>query len=129
MSVIQPDLERLSQLQCEIQDFGAALGIVEGRTQNEERIAGNKQREAVQPEIDRLGNIYANAFLATHTAALDYDSFVNRLEDAGGNISTLRLSPAGLMGPSDRNSQFAYGLKEFIDSGFFLKSNMPKVLK
>jgi len=129
MSVIQPDPERLSQVQNEIQDFGAALGIVDGAIQTEERIAGNKQYEAVKTEVDRLGNKLANALLATHAAHIEYENFVNQLEDAGGNVSTLRVSPAGLVNPSDRNSLYFYGLRELSEAGFLSKGEMQRVFK
>jgi hypothetical protein len=128
MSVIQPDPERLSQVQNEIQDFGAALGIIEGKIQIEERLAGNKQYEAVKPEVDRLGKRFADAFLATRDAHLEYETFVNQLEDAGGNVSVLRISPAGLVNPSERNSPYAYGLRELSETGFLPKTDVSKVL-
>ena len=127
MDVMPASMERLSQVQRELEDFCTARGIVEGKIQSEERIAGNKQREAVQPELDRLGRNFANAFLAVHTAHLEYQSLVNRLEDAGGNISTLHLSPAGLVRPTDPNSPYALGLQEFADAGYFSKSELKKV--
>lgn len=129
MNTTQSSIERLQQVQRELEDHIAARGMVAGTIQTEERIAGNKQREAAQPELDRLGRNFANAFLATRTAHLEYRSLVTRLEDAGGNISTLHLSPAGLVNPADRNSPYAFGLQEFVDAGFFSKSDMLKAFK
>ena len=129
VGIIPASNERLSKLQRELEELVAARSINSGKIQSEERIAGNKQREAAQPEIDRLGRNFANAFLAVHTAHLEYRSLVNRLEDAGGNISTLHLTPAGLLDPADRNSGYFYGICEFIDAGFLSKSDMPKVYK
>jgi hypothetical protein len=126
MNVTPASIELLPQVQRELEDLGAALGIVNGEIQTEERIAGNKQYEAVKPEVDRLGKKFADAFLALRTAHLEFDSFVNELEDAGGNVSTLRIRPNGLSHPRDSSGNYFYGLQEFVDAGFF-SSDMAKV--
>jgi hypothetical protein len=128
MNVIPPDEDFLTQTLRKLGDVIVASEIVGSTIQTEERIAGNKQREAVQPEIDRLGNIFGKAFLATRDAHIEYETFVNQLEDAGGNVSVLRISPAGLVNPSERNSPYAYGLRELSEAGFLPKTDVPKVL-
>jgi hypothetical protein len=126
MSVILADPQRISQLQGEIQDFGAADNIVDSEIQTETRLAGNRLYEAVKPEVMRLGKKFAEAFRDLHSAHLEFDNYVNRLEDAGGNVSALRIRPNGLSHPMDRSSSYYYGLIEFIDAGFFTKGDMPK---
>jgi hypothetical protein len=127
MSVIPADPEHLTQLLRELEDLNMAANIVEGAIQTETRIAGNKLYEAVKPDVARLGKKFADAFRDLHTAHLEFDRFVDKLEDAGGNVSTLRIRPNGLSSPADRSSSYMYGLLEFIDAGFSSKSDMPKV--
>jgi hypothetical protein len=129
MNMTPADEERLSQIQRELPDYYTALSIVEGRLQTEERLAGNRQYEAVKEEVNRLGSRLANAFLATYAAHVEYENFVTRLEDAGGNVSTLRVSPAGLVNPADRNSLYFYGLRELSEAGFLSKGDMPRVFE
>ena len=127
MNLIQADQELITHKIRKLEDLNIATRMNDGRIQTEERIAGNKQREAVQPEIDRLGNIFGKAFLATRDAHLAYHTFINRLEDAGGNVSMLRISPAGLVNPSERNSPYAYGLRELSEAGFLTDIDVAKV--
>jgi hypothetical protein len=128
VSDIPASTERLSQVQRELADYGTALSIIDGKIQTEEQIAGNKQYEAVKPEVDRLGKRCADAFLATRDAHVEYETIVNQLEDAHGNVSVLRISPAGLVNPSERNSPYAYGLRELSEAGFLPKTDVSKVL-
>ena len=74
-----------------------------------------------------IGKRFADAFLALRTAHLEFDSFVNELEDAGGNVSTLRIRPNGLSHPRDSSGNYFYGLRDFVDAGFFSESHMAKV--
>jgi hypothetical protein len=129
VSVVPASIERLSQVQRELTIRGTARNINTGKIQNEERIAGNKQYEAVKPEVDRLGRKFAEAFRDLHKAHLEFDEYVSRLEDAGGNVSALRIRPNGLSAPSDRSSSYYYGLIEFIDAGFVSKGDMPKAFR
>jgi hypothetical protein len=129
MNVTKADEGQLSDNLRKLGDLNTALSIVSGTTQTEERIAGNKQYEAVKPEVDRLGRKFAEAFRDLHAAHLEFDEYVSRLEDAGGNVSALRIRPNGLSAPSDRSSSYYYGMVEFIDAGFFSKGDMPKAFR
>jgi hypothetical protein len=95
----------------------------------ETRYANNKLIESVSPEITRLGKKFADAFRDLHAAHLEFDDYIDGLEDVGASVGQFRIRPNGLSHPKDLSGSYAYGLKEFIDSGFFQKSNMPKVLK
>jgi hypothetical protein len=99
MSAIQADEERLGQLLRELQDLNVAEKIIAGKIQTEERLAGNKLYEAVKPEVTRLGKRFADAFRDLHSAHLEFDQYVSQLEDAGGNVSALRIRPNGLSHP------------------------------
>jgi hypothetical protein len=120
------DIERIGALITELEDLDVASKVVDGQFQIETRIAGNKLYEAVKPEVDSLGKLFAQAFLNLHKAHFAYSNFVDEIEDAGGNVSTLRVRPNFLNHPTDSN--YFYGLESFIDAGFFKKSDMPKAL-
>jgi hypothetical protein len=128
VTVRLPDADRLKELLTELDALNAAMGTVDAAILNETRIAGNKLLEAVKPEVTRLGSNFAKAFLALHEAHLQFDQYVSSLEDAGGNVSTLRIRPNGLSHPTDRSSAYFYGVREFIDAKFLSKNDMPKVL-
>jgi hypothetical protein len=124
--VIQPDEVRLHTLQVEISDRQSGVSLIDAEIIKESQLARIKQSDAVYDEIKRLGQAFAAAFRDLHRAHTDFESFVSRLEDADGNVSTLRLTPAGLNTPRDPNSPYAYGFREFIDAGFL--AGMPKAL-
>jgi hypothetical protein len=129
MNVVPADVERLTQLLGELEDLNIAANIVEGKLQTETRLAGNKFVESIRHEIDRLGNNWANAFVGTHAAHLEYDEFIDVLEDAGASVGQFRIRPNGLSHPKDLSGNYAYAIKEFIDSGYMTQSNMPKALR
>jgi hypothetical protein len=129
VNLIQPDQELLTHKLGKLGDLKIADSILDGTIQTEERISGNKQYEAVKPEVDRLGKKFADAFRDLHSAHLEFDQYVSQLEDAGGNVSALRIRPNGLSHPMDRSSSYFYGLREFIDAGFFSNGDMPRVFK
>jgi hypothetical protein len=129
MSVIPADTERLAQLLRELEDLNIASEIVESKLQTETRLAGNRLYEAVKPEVTRLGKKFAEAFRALHAAHLDFDQYASKLEVAGGNVSMLRIRPNGLSHPMDPSSNYSFGLREFIDAGFFSTNDMPKAFK
>jgi hypothetical protein len=104
------------------------MGTIDAAILHETHIASNKLLEAVKPEVTRLGSNFAKAFLALHAAHLAFDQYVSSLEDAGGNVSALRIRPNGLSHPTDRSSAYFYGVREFIDANFLNKNDMPKVL-
>jgi hypothetical protein len=125
MTTILHDAESLTQMQHELEDLDVAVKTIDGKIQNETRLASNKLLEAVKPELLQRGSKYANAFLALRCEHFEYNQFVDAIEDAGGNISTLRLTPNGLSDPRDASGSYAYGLREFVEAGFLPKSVVP----
>jgi hypothetical protein len=129
VAVSLPDTDKLRVLQQEIEAINAAISILDSEIQKETRIANNKLIESVSPELTRLGNAFAKAFADLHAAHLEFDDYIDDLENVGASVGQFRIRPNGLSHPKDLSGSYAYGLAEFIDSGFFSKSNMPKVLK
>lgn len=127
MTTTLHDAERLNLLLHELEDLDVATKVIEGQIQIESRAAGHTLYESVKPNVDRLGKLFAKAFLDLHTAHSAYSKYVDEIEDAGGNVSTLRVQPNFLNHPTDSN--YYYGLQTFTDAGFASKSDLPKVLK
>jgi hypothetical protein len=123
------DQDQLTALRKELESQNAAVSIIDKEILTETRYANNKLIESVSPEITRLGKKFADAFRDLHAAHLEFDDYIDGLEDVGASVGQFRIRPNGLSHPKDLSGSYAYGLKEFIDSGFFQKSNMPKVLK
>jgi hypothetical protein len=67
-----PDPEQLRTLQKELEILNAAVSTVDAAILAETRIASNKMLEAVKPEVTRLGNNFAKAFLALREEHLQY---------------------------------------------------------
>lgn len=129
MTNIPADTERLPALLRELDDLNIADSMINSQIQTEERLAGNKLIDSVRPEITRLGSKFANAFRDLHSAHLEWDEYLDSLEDAGASVGVFRIRPNGLSHPKDMSGSYAYGLKEFIDLGFFAARDTPKVLK
>jgi hypothetical protein len=75
-----------------------------------------------------IGAKFAKAFLALRAEHLEYLELVDKIDDADGNVSALRITPAGLSDPRDRCGNYAYGLREFAEAGFISHSVVPKVI-
>lgn len=129
MSIISASVERLSQEQRELDALYLARGIADGKIHTEERLANNKLLESVKPELHLIGSKWAKAFVDTRTAHLEYDEFLDRLEDAGANVGPLRMRPNGLSHPNDASGNYFFALQEFVEAGFLLKSELSKAFK
>jgi hypothetical protein len=129
IAVSLSDPDQLTALRKELESQNAAVSIIDQEILIETRYANNRLIESVSSEISRLGKKFADAFRDLHQAHLDFDEYIDGLEDVGANVGQFRIRPNGLSHPKDSSGSYAYGLKEFIDSGLFSKSNMPKVLR
>jgi hypothetical protein len=128
MVVSLPDPDQLRTLQKELEILNAAVSTVDAAILAETRTASNLLLEAVRPEVNRLGSKFAKAFLALRQEHLEYVELVDKIDDAGGNVSALRITPAGLSDPRDRCGNYSYGLREFAEAGFISKSVAPRVI-
>jgi division protein CdvB (Snf7/Vps24/ESCRT-III family) len=124
-----PDPDQLRALQKQLEALNAAVSTIDREMLTETRYANNAFLESVRSEINRLGNAFANAFADLHSRHLEYDQFIDSLEDVGASVGQFRIRPNGLSHPKDLSGSYAYGLREFIDAGFFSQSNLPKALR
>ena len=128
MVVSLPDPDQLRTLQKELEILNAAVSTVDAAILAETRTASHLLLEQVRPEINRLGSKFAKAFLALRSEHLEYIELVDKIDDAGGNVSALRITPAGLSDPRDRCGNYSYGLREFAEAGLISKSLAPKAI-
>jgi hypothetical protein len=129
VAVELPDAEQLLALQKKIEARNAAISILDSEIQKEERLASNALIESVMPEIKRRGTAFAKSCADMHGADLAFDEYLDELEGAGANVGQFRIRLNGMGSPRDLSGSYAFGLNEFIDAGYFFKSNMPKVLR
>jgi hypothetical protein len=123
-----PDPEQLLTIQKELEVLNAANAAIDAAIQAETRFASDKMLEHLKPEIIRLGNEFAKAFLALRDKHLAFIEFTDSIEDAGGSVSAIRIRPAGLSDPRDRTGNYQYGLREFAEAGYINPSLAPKVI-
>jgi hypothetical protein len=124
-----PDMTRLEQLLLELNDLNRAIGILDGAIQKEKTVASRLVLNAVKPHVTILGTTFAKAFLDLHAAHLDYNKYIDAVENVGVSVSGLRVCPNGVGFPTDLSGQYSYGIRDFIDAGFLQTSDMPKVLR
>jgi hypothetical protein len=128
VAVALPDPEQLRALQKELEILNAAVSTIDAAIQAETRFASNKMLEAMRPEINRLGSKFAAAFLALRSEHSEYVEFIDKLDDAGGNVSAIRITPNGLSDPRDSCGNYSYALREFAEAGFVSHSVVPKAI-
>jgi hypothetical protein len=84
--------------------------------------------EAVKPELMKCGIRFGESLIGLRDSHLAYVKLVDAIEEAGGNVSTLRVTPAGLGDPRDRSGNYQYGLRELAEAGFISTDLAPKVI-
>jgi hypothetical protein len=109
--------------------INGGVSLLDGEILKDTRVANNRLLDSVMPEIVRLGNNFAKAFADLHARHLEFDQYIDLLEEVGASVGSFRIRPNGLSHPKDLSGSYAYGLQEFIEAGFFSRSNLPKVLK
>jgi hypothetical protein len=129
VAVSLPDPDQLWKLQRDLEVLNTAVSTIDTAILHETRVANTKLCESVKPEITKLGNAFARAFADLHARHLEFDQYIDDLEDAGASVGQFRLRPNGLSHPRDLSGSYFYSLREFIDAGFFSQRDMPKALK
>jgi hypothetical protein len=125
-----PDMARLDRLLLELNDLNRAIGILDGAIQNERDVASRLVCKTVAPEADRLGKKFAVAFIELHTAHSEYNAFLDAVEDTGARISSLgRVWPNALGHPKDASGPYHYALREFVDAGYLVRSQVPEAVR
>jgi hypothetical protein len=123
------DLDQLKANQNELEIIGDAISTLDAEILKRSRGASNKMIEFATPELNRRGSAFANAFDTLRAKHLEYDDFLDSLENAGASIGQFRLKPNGLDHPKQLSGNYFYGLEEFAHHGFFSKSTLQKVFE
>jgi hypothetical protein len=125
-----PDMPRLQQLLTELQDINSALAILDNEIRNQRGIGSRLVCEAVKPDVTKRANAFAKAFLDLHAAHLEYDRYLDEVENAGTSISSLnRVSPNYLGSSRDPCGGYHYSMRDFVDAGIIARSDMPKEIR
>lgn len=118
---LQANLEKLEVI-------NAAICTLDAEILKQSGLASAKLIDSQKEEIKRRGNKWANVFVDLHAAHLEFDTFIDSLEDAGASVGQFRIRPNGLSHPKDRSGNYAFALQEFVDCGYLKQSNVSKVL-
>jgi hypothetical protein len=121
------DHEQLRANQKKIEVRDAAVGVLDKALLKQTRDASNKLIESARSEINRRGSAFANAFAELREKHLEYDDFLDSLENVGASVGQFRLKPNGLDHPKQPSGNYYYGLDEFVRYGFFSQSTLQKV--
>jgi hypothetical protein len=121
------DHDQLRANQKEIEVLSAAVSVLDKEILKQTREASDKLIESVKSEIVRLGSAFANAFADLREKHLEYDDFLDSLENVGASVGQFRLKPNGLDHPKQPSGNYYYGLDEFVRCGFFSQSTLQKV--
>lgn len=120
-----PDLPRLEALLTELRDLNSAISILNGTIYHERNVASRKVCDVVRPESDRLGKLFARAYLALHDAHREYDEFIDSVERSGVNTSSLnRVTPHWLGASRDPCGGYHYALNELVEAGYASKTDL-----
>jgi len=125
-----PDMLKLEQLLKELSDLNSAIGRLDSAIQTERDTASRLVCKVVAPEADRLGKKFAAAFMALHTSHSEYNAFLDAVENTGARISSLgRVWPNSLGHPRDASGAYHYGLREFVEAGYLVRSQVPEAIR
>ncbi|MGY4502383.1 hypothetical protein ACVWYH_006340 [Bradyrhizobium sp. GM24.11] len=125
-----PDLQRLQVLLEELNVINAALNKLDGLIQKERDVGSRMVCEAVRPEVTKRAKAFANTLLAFHAAHLDYDRYLDDIENTGTNISSLnRIFLSYIGSPRDSCGGYHYSLRDFVDAGIISRSDMPQAIR
>jgi hypothetical protein len=109
-------------------DLQTAIAAVDAAILTETRLASAKLLEMVKLEAIKLGSAYAKAFVALQLEKSAYDSFVDDVESVGVNVESLRIHIRGLDDCRDPTGSFAYGRREFANTGYLPKSQATEMI-
>jgi hypothetical protein len=124
--LVLPDHELLPALLVTLNNVNADVSTYDAEILKEKQLANKKLIASKQDEIKRNGSECAKALLYLCAACLKQDEDLDSLESVGADVGQYRIRLSGLGSPRDLSSGFAYGLREFIDSGYMSKSDLPK---
>lgn len=125
-----PDLPRLQALLEELNVINAALNKLDGIIRKERDVASRLACEVVRPEVMKRAKAFAKALLEMHTANLEYDRYLDDIENTGTNVSSLnRIFLSYIGSPRDPCGGYHYSMRDFVDAGIISRSEMPQAIR
>jgi hypothetical protein len=125
-----PDMPRLEQLLIELNDLNRALGILDNEIRNQKNIGSRMVCEAVKADVTKRAQAFAQALIDLHAANIEYDRYLDEIENTGTNISSLnRVFLSYIGGAHDPCGGYHYSLRDFVDAGVITRSEMPKEIR
>jgi hypothetical protein len=125
-----PDMERLDELLKDIHALNSAIGILDNEIHNQRNIGSRLVCEAIQPEVTKRAKAFAKALIDLHAANIEYDSYLDEVENTGTNISSLnRIFLSYLGSARDPCGAYHYSMRDFVDAGYLERSEMPKAIR
>ncbi|SDE12223.1 hypothetical protein SAMN05216337_102060 [Bradyrhizobium brasilense] len=125
-----PDMPRLDKLLLELSDLNKAIGILDSEIRNQRDIGSRLVCASVKPEVTERAKAFAAALLDLHAAHLEYDRYLDEIENTGTNISSLNRVFLSFLGASrDPCGGYHYSAREFVDAGIIARSDMPEAIR
>jgi hypothetical protein len=125
-----PDMPRLEQLLTELNDLNRAIGILDHEIQSQRNIGSRLVCEAVKPDVTKRAQTFAKALIDLHAAHIEYDRYLDEVENTGTNISSLNRVFLNYLGSSrDPCGGYHYSMREFVDAGIIARSDMPQAVR
>lgn len=125
-----PDTERLEELLKDLHALNGAIGILSHQIYNDKVVGSKLVCDSIKPEVTKRAKVFATALLNLYAANAEYDSYLDAVENSGTSISSLnRIFLNSLGSTRDPCGGFAYSMREFVDSGFIAKSEVPAAVR
>jgi hypothetical protein len=118
--------EQLNSKLVELNNRQRALDLRNNKVRQELAVASRMVCAECKPEVDRLGRIYAKAYVDLHAAQKAYFEMFDAIESTGSSTSSLpKVYPNGLGDYADRSGGYFYAFKEFLEAGLIDKASIP----
>jgi hypothetical protein len=118
--------EQLNSKLVELDNRQRAMELRNNKVRQELTVASRMVCAESKPEIDRLGRIYAKAYVELHAAHSEYFRFFDAIEATGASTSSLpKVYPHALGDPADRSGPYHWAMKEFLEAGLIDKASIP----
>jgi chromosome segregation ATPase len=122
--------DELGNALTELNAYDSAMDALRARLANERRALGNLISDSLRSEHSKRAKEFASAICRLHAVHLEYKRFLNEAEDAGANLTNLRIvQPTQLGSPFDRSGEYHYLLADIVDAGHITKADIPEAVR
>jgi hypothetical protein len=118
--------EQLNSKLVELDHRQRAIELRQHKVRQGLAVASRMVCNAVKPEVERLGRLYAEAYVNLHAAMKSYFEMFDAIEATGANTSSLpKVYPNALGHFADCSGGFHYAFKEFLDANLIDRASIP----